>query len=90
MAEQSVKSKEERLKESIRILTQIKELGINQNDIGYKELSVKFSEWVKGGEAWQGTIDFYRYNRRARVLLPTKSGLYAKCDLLIYKFIDEE
>jgi hypothetical protein len=45
---------------------------------------------VKGGEEWQGTIDFYRYNRRARVVLPTKPGHYAKCDLLIYKFIDEE
>jgi hypothetical protein len=65
-------------------------LGINQNDIGYKELSAKFSDWVKGGEEWQGTIDFYRYNRRARVVLPTKPGQYAKCDLLIYKFIDEE
>ena len=86
----SVKSTGERLKESIRILTQIKELGINQYDIGYKELSGKFSEWVKGGDAWQGTIDFYRYNRRGRIVLPTKPGQYAKCDLLIHKFIDEE
>lgn len=85
-----MKSTEERLKESIRILSQIKKLGIGQYDTGYVELSAKFSEWVKGGDAWQGTIDFYRWNRQAKVSLPTKLGVYAKCDLLIHKFIDEE
>jgi hypothetical protein len=82
----AVKPMAERLKESITLLNKIQELGIGKTDPGYKELSAKFSEWVKGGEVWQGTVDFVRWNRRAHVLLPVKPGAIAKVDLLHYVF----
>lgn len=76
----------ERVQESMNILKQLQQLGISDSDPSYKELSAKFNEWIRGGEAWSGNVDFYRWDRRAKVLLPTKPGAIAKCDFLIYKF----
>jgi hypothetical protein len=76
----------ERIKESMAILKQLQELGIHTTDPSYKELSGRFNDWIKGGEAWVGNVDFYRWNRRAKVLLPTKLGTIAKCDFLHYVF----
>lgn len=76
----------ERVKESMEILRKIQELGIADTDPGYKALSARFNDWIRGGETFQGNIDFVRWNRRARVLLPTKVGATAKCDLLHYVF----
>jgi predicted double-glycine peptidase len=81
-----VKPMEERLQESMTILRKLQDLGVPSTDPSYKELSGKFSEWVKGGETWQGNVDFYRFNRRAKVLLPTRPGAVAKCDFLVYQF----
>lgn len=81
-----VKPTVERIKESLVILKKIQELGISDTDPGYKALSAHFNDWVKGGETFQGTVDFYRWNRRAKVLLPTKPGAIARCDLLHYVF----
>jgi hypothetical protein len=86
MVEDAPKPTAERLKESMTILKQLQDLGIHPTDPGYKELSGKFNEWIRGGEAWQGNVDFHRWNRRARVLLPTKAGRVAKCDFLHYVF----
>jgi len=77
------KPMQERLKESITILKKIKEMGIHQTDASYKELSSRFSDWVKGGESWSGDIEFTRYNRKAQVSLPTKIGRYASVNLLV-------
>lgn len=76
----------ERVQESMNILQQLLELGIPDSDPGYKALSAKFNEWIRGGEAWRGNVDFHRWDRRAKVLLPTKPGTQAKCDFLVYKF----
>jgi hypothetical protein len=86
MVEDAPKPTAERLKESMTILKQLQDLGIHPTDPGYKELSGKFNDWIRGGEAWQGNVDFHRWNRRARVLLPTKTGRVAKCDFLQYVF----
>jgi hypothetical protein len=80
-----LKTQIERLNESIRILKQLKDLGISDLDPSYKELSKKFNDWVKGGDKWEGSIDFYRYNRIANVVLPVIVGKYAKCDFLVRK-----
>ena len=68
------------------ILNKLQDLGIPKSDPAYKELSGKFSEWVKGGDTWQGNVDFLRFNRRAKVLLPTRPGTVAKCDFLVHNF----
>lgn len=84
--EKPVKPQDERLKEAMEILTKLKVLGVKINDPDYKELSAKFSEWVKMGPSWQGTVNFYNYNRKAVVLLPTRPNATAKCDFLIHIF----
>lgn len=76
----------ERVSESIHILNQLKALGIPDTDPGYKALSERFSTWIRGEEPWQGHIDFHRWDRRAKVLLPVKPGTIAKCDFLVYHF----
>jgi hypothetical protein len=84
--EKPVKSTEERVRESMSILKKLQELGIPSTDPSYKELSTRFNEWIKGGETWVGNVDFYRWNRRAKVLLPTRPGAVAKCDFLHHVF----
>ena len=81
-----VKSTEERLKESMYLLQQLQGLGIAQTEPGYKELSAKLSEWVKGGPTWSGNIDFHRFNRRAKVILPTRPGVVSTCQLVNHVF----
>lgn len=80
------KSVEEKLKESMTLLTKLQEAGVATTDPGYKELSKRMSEWVKGTDPWNGTIDFYRYNRRANVNLPQKKRYIAKIDFLHHVF----
>jgi len=75
----------ERLQESMRILKKILALGINKDDPSYKELSKEFSVWVKTGEAWTGTIHFYKYGRNAEVVLPSEKNRAATCNLLLYR-----
>ncbi len=82
----SQKPIQERVKESMEILRKIQELGIAATDPGYKELSSRMNEWIKGTEAWKGHVDFHRWNRRAQVLLPTKPGTVAKCVLQHYVY----
>lgn len=84
--EKPVKPTTERLQESMTILQKLQDLGIPSTDPSYKELSTHFNTWIKGGEAWVGNVDFYRWNRRAKVLLPTKPGTVAKCDFLHHVF----
>lgn len=81
-----VKPVKERVSESIHILSQLKALGIPETDPGYKALSERCNQWIRGGEPWQGNVDFHRWDRRAKVLLPVKPGTVAKCDFLHYKF----
>ena len=82
----AVKPTVERISESMTILNKLQELGISNTDPGYKELSGHFNIWIKGGDTWIGYVDFYRWNRRAKVLLPIKTGAIAKCDFLHHVF----
>jgi len=82
-----LKTMKEKLDESIHILTKLKETGVDPADLAYKELSQKFSAWVKAeDEPYKGTIDFLEYSRKAHIVLPTKKGKVAKIDFLHHKF----
>jgi hypothetical protein len=85
-AAKPTKPMEERLKESMTLLRKLQELGIPPSDPSYKEMSAKMNDWIKGGPVYQGTIDFKAWNRRAKLLLPTRSGSVAKCDFLHHVF----
>ena len=64
-----LKTKEERLKEGISLLTQLKEANVRQYG-GFTELQEKISEWVKTGEPWEGSIPFPEHGRVAELQLP--------------------
>jgi hypothetical protein len=64
------KTKEDRLKEGISLLTQLKNANVKELIYGYQELKRKISEWVNTGEAWEGTIPFPEHGREAVVELP--------------------
>lgn len=65
-----IKSKEDRLKEGISILKQLRDGGVQEYSLGYLDLKNKISAWVNGQDSWEGTIDFRDYGRVAEVDLP--------------------
>lgn len=67
-----LKSKMDRVKESITILKKLKELGIPVTEPGYYQTKERLDEWIAGGDLWEGRIDFPRFQRRAELLLPVR------------------
>ena len=67
-----LKSKMERVKESITILKKLQELGIPTNEPGYALTKLHLDEWIAGGDRWDGRIDFPRFQRRAELVLPVR------------------
>ena len=56
--QKELKTKEERLKEGISLLTQLKTANVKELIYGYQELKRQISEWVNTGEPWEGTIEW--------------------------------
>jgi hypothetical protein len=67
-----LKSKADRVKESITILQKLKELGIPSNEPGYMMTKQHLDEWIQGGDRWDGRVDFPRFQRRAELVLPVR------------------
>jgi hypothetical protein len=65
-----LKSKEDRVKEGVSLLTQMRNANVKEQIYGYQELKRQISEWVNTGEAWEGTIPFPEHGREAVVELP--------------------
>ena len=69
-----LKSKEERVKDAVKLLTVMREYGIPTNDGGYMEIKQKLDEWIQGGDKWSGIIRFSRIANTAELELPVKPG----------------
>lgn len=67
------KSKADKVKETITLLTKLKEIGIPDNEPGYTETKKRCDDWIQGTEAWSGRIDFPRFGRRAELILPARA-----------------
>jgi len=65
-----LKPKEDRVKEGISLLKQLREGGVSDNSPGFVELKERISTWVAGEDGWEGTISFASYGRVAEVELP--------------------
>lgn len=78
------KTKEDRLKEGISLLTQLKEANVRQYG-GFGELQEKISEWVKTGEPWEGTIPFPEHGRVAELQLPKYNNRAAGMNFKVAK-----
>lgn len=64
------KTKEERLKEGVSILNQLKEANVKELSYGFQTLKKEISKWVATGESWTNTIAFPEYGRIGMVELP--------------------
>ena len=67
-----LKSKMDRVKESITILKKLQELGIPTNEPGYTFTKQQLDLWIQGGDRWEGRVDFPRFQRRAEMVLPVR------------------
>jgi hypothetical protein len=67
-----LKSKMDRVKESVTILKKLQELGIPTNEPGYMITKQHLDEWIAGGDVWEGRVDFPRFQRRAEMVLPVR------------------
>lgn len=71
-----VKSKEERVKETVSLLKQIQDLGIPTSDPSYIVVKNYLSEWIKSEHKHivEHMIEFPRYGRKGVLTLPWKHG----------------
>jgi hypothetical protein len=62
-----------RVEECIRVMKQVRDLGIPTDYPPLKELSSRLSDYVKTGEPWSGKIKFEAYGRVADIILPRRA-----------------
>ncbi len=74
---QSLKTKEDRLKEGLQLLSQLRQAGVNTSIQPFVDLKAHISEWVSTGKAWDGTVEFSEYGRYAIVSLPKSANVFA-------------
>ena len=68
-----LKTKEDRVKEGIRLLKRLKETGVPTLNPGFKQIQEAISVWVVNGEAYTATIPIVRYDRDAVLTLPAEA-----------------
>jgi hypothetical protein len=81
----AIKSKEDRVKEGVALLRQLRDGGVKEYSLGYLELKAKVSEWAGGDGSWEGTIPFPDYGRVAEVDLPKYDNRAAGINFKIKK-----
>jgi hypothetical protein len=81
----TIKPKEERLKEGVNLLKQIRDSGVKEYSMGFLELKTKISEWVSSEDGWEGTVSFMEYGRVAEVDLPKYSNRAAGINFKVKK-----
>jgi len=70
----SLKTKFERVKDSVEILKKLKNFGFNEVNSGYVGTKKVLDAWIADGEAREEQIPFYTAGRIAHITLPTKAG----------------
>jgi hypothetical protein len=86
----SEKTKQERLKEGLSLLTQLQKGGVRKNSLSFLDLQQKISEWVDSGSPWDGTVPFPEYGREAVVSLPRYNNKAAGINFKVVKEPDEK
>jgi hypothetical protein len=80
-----VKSRPERLKDTIMILKKLQRVGIPKTNTGYQEIQRLMTEWVNSTEAFTHTVPIMRFGRDADLILPDESGKTATVNLRLMK-----
>ncbi len=64
------KSYSDRVEECVRVLQEMRSVGVPEDTVGYRELRARMHDYIKTGDPWQGKIEFPEMERVAHVLLP--------------------
>lgn len=75
----------DKAEEAIRLIKQIRGLGILENDPSYLVVKAHLNEWIKSDETKikEYTIEFARYGRKATLTLPWRHD--QTCSFLMKK-----
>ena len=70
-----IKSKNDKVSETVTLLKQILGLGIHENDVSYLEVKSYCKQWIESEERkiFEYKILFTRYDRMATLTLPWRS-----------------
>jgi len=83
--QKQIKSKEDRLKEGLYLLKQLRDAGVVESSAGFIDLKFHINEWVNGEDSWEGIIDFRDVGRIAEVDLPKYTNRVAGINFKIKK-----
>ena len=87
MPPRAAKTQDERLKDGIKILSELKKIGIPADNDGFIEVKKIISRWVKDGVAIVKTkISFYPFDRYGEITLPNTSGVEP---IMVLKLVPE-
>ena len=84
------KTKEERLAETVSLLTQLKKNGVRSNSLGYLTLKQRLTAWVESGVPEDFTVPFREYGREAVVSLPRYNNRAAGINFNVVKKDSED
>lgn len=79
------KTKGERVREAVQILSKLKELGVLVTEPGYVLTKQVLDAWIANGETREERIEFPRYGRRLEMLLPAREGRAA---VAVFKVVE--
>lgn len=79
------KTKQERLGETIHLLTQLQTNGVRSNSLGYLSLKQRLTAWVESGIPEDFTVPFREYGREAVVSLPRYNNRAAGINFNVVK-----
>ena len=84
------KSTVSKAKESVDLIKQLSGMGISDAEPGFMELRQKLNEWIRGGPAWSGKVEFARYGRYVDLVLPAIEGTKLQAVLKIHPWAAKE
>lgn len=78
-----IKSREDRVKESITIILKMIEIGVSRTDPSFLEMKSRMDEWIDGGKSWTGKIKFPLVGRYAIIVLPERASTCATVEFKV-------
>ena len=67
-----LKTREDRVRETVEILTKLRQLGITPTEPGFIETKRRMDAWITTGESAAAKYLFPQYGRRCELILPRK------------------
>ena len=78
MPKEQLKTKGDRVKETITILKKLMEVGIMDHTDAYLKTKEYLDEWIQTGESAQHLIDFSKFKRTGILVLPNEANKTAE------------